>query len=375
MLYINGELLNVANREESYPLAAYVKEFHDKISELKNNFGNNIKLQSSRALRLDPHGKLRAIATKSLPLEISYFNKKEMSNEEWTYSTKLLSFKDGKFVTSFERTRKISNGELWLDLSKEPDLAFYAIIKSGKVGEDMTSGRKFFIHNKRKEAKKQARNRSRDAKLSNTIYNDLDKTKLSVLAKGYGISNVDILDVEQIKNMLYDIVNNNEDLIITNKNLKARGIDAFMRDTDLDLRAQIRALAQDAKDKGLLIFNHIERRWEIDYHDNRTNYSLMDVSRENAHQPNEVLIDFLHSDDKSLEKLKKSMGVAGLMSVGVELDTILQEKNPQKLKKMAREFCSFPVENKATAKGLQYKIITELFSEETAKEYFPDQKS
>lgn len=377
MLYINSELLDTSNRTPEYKFKDQVKEYHDTLNYLKETYSDHIKLYSKRRPERDPKtGVLRTIATGSIPLEVNFQNGSQ--TEEWIYTDKLLPMEHGKAVTKkkgenlFERTLKIRNGEINISLLKQPELAFYAYKKSGKVGEGSESGAKFYINNIKKMARTEAEANARDAKLLNSIYNVLDEKKVRILAKSYGVMGVDNLTLPEVKNQLLQRVKDNEAIVRKGQDERARGIDAFFRDTDINKKTQIGSLIQDAIDKGVVVYDIAYRRWEINYNDGRGNFPLIELDVKDSHVPKEVLLDFLTDNDDSLHRVQKAMGTAGLMSIGVEMDAILQENNPQKLKSIAREHCSFKFEKKSTALELKWSIIAELWSKQVADENVPE---
>lgn len=380
MLYINGEPLITSNRSDTYVLKDYVAEYHEKIKELRSEYGDTVVIKSKRKPRKDNTitlGKisrlLKPIPPISIPLESSFFNEAASSYEEWIYTKAHLKHKDGAIAERYDRAMMIKDGELNISLKSNPDLAFYAIYKSNKVGRTEQDSGKLYIYNPRNLAKSVAIDRKKEGLLTNTIYNELDFNKVAILAKSYGIVNVDKKSHEEVRNDLYETIKHNEEK--RQKDAHVRGIDQFMRDCNIDMKVQVGSLVQDAIDKDTVVFNVMDRRWELDYGDNQANFILCDVDRGSLQNTREVLIDYLMDDQGALERIKKQLGVSGLISISLEPLDILREKNPQKLKKIAKEYCP-DLEFEKTAKGaeIQYAILEDMFSKDIADQALKDFK-
>lgn len=380
MLYINSEPLIISNKSADYKLKDYVAEYQEGIKKLRKEYGDVIILKSKRKPRKENmislgsvQRFLRPISPISLPLESTFFNKETSSYEEWTYTKHHVKYKDGSLDGKYDRVYMVKDGQLVLDLRSQPDLAFYAIFKSGKVGETENDSGKFYIHNERNIAKAVAVDRKIEGQLTNTIYNELDFNKVAILAKSYGVVDVDTKSHEQVRNDLYEKVKSNEES--KRKDNKVRGINDFMKDCNIDLKVQVGSLVQDAIDKDTVIFNVMDRRWELDYGDGQANFILCDVERGDISNTREVLIDYLVDDQGALERVKKQLGVSGLLSISLEPIDILKEKNPQKLKKIAKEYCpDLKFENTAKAAEIQYAILEDLFSKDIADQALKDFK-
>lgn len=373
MLYVNKEFLDTSNRSKDYKLKDHVEDYHQKVQYLRDYYGDKVRLLSTRRDRFDQNiAQGKPIPTLSMRFESVTYNDKTSSSEDWVYANQFINFSINADKLSYPRTKMIKGGEETINIQKDPDFAYFVIYKSGQVGEGQYSGRKFYIDDRRKAAKQSAITRKREGNLSHLIYDQLDEKKAMILAKSYGVSNVNGISDEERRNALYDIVMANENKLLKRPELNVRGIDAFMRDSDMDLRTKIGALVQDSIDKDVLIYNIVDRRWEIDYNDGRTNYVLMEVSSGDSSRHREVMIEYLTDNKDALHRLQGAMGEDGMVSVGITLDDILKENNPPKLRKIAKEHCSLNPSNKTTKDQLKWDIVCALYDKQTAMDALGD---
>lgn len=373
MLYVNKEFLDTSNRSKDYKLKDHVDDYHEKVQYLRDYYGGRVRLLSTRRDRFDHNiAQGKPIPTLSMRFESVSYNQKTSSSEDWVYANQFINFSIEASKLSFPRTKMVKGGEYTVDVNKDPDLAYFLIYKSGQVGEGQYSGRKFYIDDRRKAAKQSAQTRKREGNLSHLIYDQLDEKKVIILAKSYGVSNVNNISDEERRNDLYDIVMGNENKLLKRPELNVRGIDAFIRDSDMDLRTKIGALVQDSIDKDILIYNIVDRRWEIDYNDGRTNYVLMEVSSGDSTRHREVIIEYLTDNKDALHRLQGAMGEEGMVSVGITIDDILKENNPPRLRKIAKEHCSLNPSNKTTKDQLKWDIVCALYDKQTAMDVLGD---
>jgi len=125
-----------------------------------------------------------------------------------------------------------------------------------------------------------------------------------LIAKRWGIPNADKLTKATIQNRLYNLVMKAEE------NKEERGVEAFLRDiktsNDSD-KLKVSATVRDAIDKGVLIFDALDKSWKINYGDG-TYRDVVSVSIPDMPQKEEVLILCLQDDNHMYTQLTKAMG-------------------------------------------------------------------
>ena len=133
MLYIDGELLNTRNRNPEYTHSKLVKQYYETVSELREKFGDVLRIQTRQKMRIDSKtGFPRHPAAKGLLLQASVSTDDGIS--EWIYSPTTLKVVEG-VPKMTEPNILVDKGEMFIDMKKNPDLAFYCVA-SRKVGRN-----------------------------------------------------------------------------------------------------------------------------------------------------------------------------------------------------------------------------------------------
>jgi hypothetical protein len=358
MLYVNGEILDVNNKKEDYSLKEEVKEFHTRVNHLSETFGKVIRIVSKRESRVDPVTK-RLITVPTLGLSMQNVVIENGQRKEWVFSDTPLAKINGKL--KIERPVYIikNNGELYLDLKSEVELAYFILFKSDQCSIDENDNKEFRVYNKKKLNQNTANDRRKLAKLGDVVYDKLSESEVRLLAKRYGLGGVDNLTGDEIRNALYEKILNNEGMKVKG-DASVTGIDEFIKDSNIDLKIQLGALIQDAIDQGTLVFNERERRWDLDYKDDRTPYSLMEVNLNELKRPQESLLSYLLSDETALERLKGVLGDRGKIVEEITNDMIESTSKTPVLRGYARKLLNWSPPNTMTAKELKEEIFTRL---------------
>jgi len=274
-------------------------------------------------------------AAKGLLLQASVST--ENGVDEWVYSPTTLKIEDG-IPKMTEPNILVDKGEMFIDMKKNPDLAFYCL-QSRKVGRNEKVKAKFHIVDTEGMTVEAAEIRRKEGKMVNLIYSAIPEGNLRTLAKSWGVLNVNDRVLDLVRTDL-------EAKILANEaskkkgNPNMRGIDEFIGSSEVNFYDQVAALVRDADDKGTLNYEADNRRWVIDYKDSNTPYILKELAAGEFQNPTETLIKFLISENEKLVKLELAMGAKPKEKEAVKeltMEKIMGISNYLQLKKMVTE--------------------------------------
>jgi len=348
MLYINGELLNTRNRQETYGRSDLVKTYHETIASLRGQFGDVLRVQTSQKMRVDAKtGFPRYPGTRGLILQKAVATDSGM--DEFVYSPTLLKVDDG-VVKLKEPSLLVLRGETYIDIAKNPDLAFYCI-HTGVVAKNGNLPGKFHIVDIEGMQRDEAEKIRIEGRFANLIFSAIPEGNLRTLAKSWGISDVDSKPLDSVRVELHTKVLADEKSKLSGGRGDFRGIREFIESSEVRFYDQVAALVSDAEDKKVLLYNEVDRRWEIDYKDNTTPYILKEMAGSEFGNPTESLIKFLVAEADKLNKLENAIGksiekkkdnqppiTGASMEEFPAVEAIMSETNYARLKSLAKKF-------------------------------------
>jgi hypothetical protein len=323
MIYVNDELLITRNKRPDYQYAALVQKYHETIKDLREKFGDQLRVQTRQKMRVDSQtGFPRYPGTRGMLMEASVATDSGIDN--FKYSSTLLKKDDHGNLVLAQPNLLVQRGETYIDIKQNPDLAFYCI-HTGVVAPNKEVPGKFHVVDIEADDKFEAAKMRREAKMTNLIFSGIPEANLRMLAKSFGVSNVDSLPLDSVRIELHRTVLRNEKSKVASGPGVHRGIDEFIDSTEVRLFDQVSALVHDAVDKTVLLYNDVDRRWEIDYKDGTSAYILKELSGTEAGNPTEAISTYLVSNQDALRKLEVAMGSSGI-TPPESLDDIDEEK-------------------------------------------------
>ena len=353
MLYVNKELVSTGNRSDTYKHKEVVDDYHKSLNEIKEYFGNQLIVQTKVRPRTDGSGALRNPGARGLLL-VSNINRtnsdSSVSPEELRYSPVILKEEDGNLIHESPNLL-IQRGTVTLDVARNPDLAYY-VWRSGKVGRTPAEGKKFHLYDIQATNKKTASKRRAEGAVINLIYTSLPEGNVRILAKSWGLDGVDTMDIESVREMLFDKVQAGE--ILKKTNPRARGLKEFAASSEVRAVDKLTAMCKDAENAGKLKYSTEDRLWVIDYKDGGRPYTLNELAGEEFGDPLGSLVNYLSVNKDALRKVENVMGVTSVPKIEVPAEErkpevpyfetplytpeqVFQEGNINKLKKMLKE--------------------------------------
>jgi hypothetical protein len=382
MIYINEKLLETRNRSKGYEFADVVADYHKELKKIREYYGDYLTINTNvRPYRDKKTGVHRFPGPRGLLL-VSTVNrevKDEYSDdpnamisvtEEIRYSPQILKKNDDGSLKHDDPNLLISRGSYSIDIRKNPDLAYF-VQKSGKVGKTPAEGKKFYIHDIKYFNKENAKRRKLEGQVINLIYSALPEGKLRTLAKSFGVADVNLKDVESVREDLYHRLQAGEEEQKRVPESKARGFKEFIESSEVRLHDQIAELCTDAQEKDVLVYNINERRWEIDYKDGGSPYVLKEMSGNEYGDPLGSLVNYLITESGRLRKLEAAMGIGketetprdpGVQEVPkYTLEQVMTTTNVPTLKKMLKELgYDGTIRQNAKGQWLKEEIIKRL---------------
>jgi len=352
MIYVNGELIGTRNLKDSYEHSEIVADYFKVIKEAKEYYGKYLIVQTNHRPRRDESGSMRWPGPRGLLLK-STNNREirpgEFVTEELRYSPVILHenpLYPGQLWQE-DPNLLIHKGTLSVDMERNPDLAYY-VLRCGYVGRSPAEGKKFHLHDDKFINDDNAKRRRIQGKVLNLIYTEIPEDKLRLLAKSWGIPEVNIKNIETVREDLFARVENGEQQKKSSPGSTARGFEDFIASAEVRLYDQITALCRDAEDAGKLVFNEKDRVWQLDYQDGGSPVILKELSGGEFGDPLGSLVNFLLGESEEVRKIEKIMGIAKKPEIPkapgpapkITLDEVMSEQRVQSLKKMIRD--NFP---------------------------------
>ena len=353
MLYVNGELVNTGDLSDTNKHKDIVADYHKVIKDTRDYYGDNILVQTKIRPRSDAKtgaarfpGPRGLLLVSNMKRDIGGGN---ISQEELRYSPVILSKDDKGNLKHEDPNMLIHKGEKSISVKREPDLVYY-VRRCGKVGTTPAEGRKFSIYDAKAINKDGAAKRRAEGRVIHLIYDAIPEQEVRILAKSWGISGVDSMGIETVRETLFNKVEEGEMTKKRQPGSKARGFIEFAESSTVKEVDRLTALCKDAEEKKSLVFNSDDRTWVIDYKDKGKPYILKELSGGEFGDPLGALVGHLMSDAAALNKVENVTGTkltppAPAREVEIpRMDAprytpqqIFEEKRVPTLKKMLRE--------------------------------------
>lgn len=313
MLYVNGKYLNL-NAPATEENKKYIEDYQKTTKRFKDMYGSVIEIKHKKYVngpKKNPSGVAEAIPVSTIPLLCTYAG--DNGTEEWAYSENAAKVKDGE-VEINPRQKLVLNGEFYLDLNTQADLAYFLISK-----HPFFNGKKpkYLIHDKRQIARSKAEEYKRKSKVEHTIFGDTSPfanslKEIKLVSKRWGIADVDNKEKETLQIELYDKIMDAENRLSSARDDRTRagirGIDAFLEDVKMKEDIHVGALAQEAIEKGIVTFNLVHHVWQITTDDGTAGDVLVTVPVQDVKIKEEVLISAINTDPRARARLEQAMG-------------------------------------------------------------------
>jgi hypothetical protein len=252
----------------------------------------------------------------------------------------------------------IREGELTVNLVTDGDFAYYLhyhnVMRSGEL----------FIHDPARTATERATEFKRKQKVSDLLFSDhsplnKDPEKMKTVARRWGIGNIDNLTHDEIAVDLYDMVLGNEEA--KKKQSHLRGVNEFLKDTQLGAGVKAGELVSLAEEKKVLRYNSTHGEYQIIYPGRQAATTLIGVPPEKFGIKRDFLIDALVMDDQLMRKVEGVLGKEpDERIVQFEIDK-LDDYKYQELQSIASSFGMKPIGIKTAELK---EMIREAFSEQ-----------
>ena len=290
MIYVNGTKIDFTNKDPNYQFAHVVSDYHDTIRKLKAKHGSAVWFNTpSTKPRIDAITKQQR-----KPKGYSWTTHTTImtpdGGEAWVWSPAAAKVKDG-VATSSQHNIMITMGDLTLDTDSDPEQIFFMTkIDAFKRGQ-------LWIYDQNEEEDAVALERANARKLDNVIYGEnsplyIDTERLKIVASKWGVTNVENMSLNAVRNALYDTVVKGDDQK-KKRSEGARGIAEFMADVSGGESVKIGSDIQGALDKGFLIQNRTAGEWQLKVKAGETPITLMSVGHVGGDIARARLIEYL----------------------------------------------------------------------------------
>ena len=333
MIYLQGKELDVSNESKDYPFAPIVTDYHAYIKDLKGRLGNTVVYYTRQRPKRDPKtGNLRPVPLKSWP-KIQSGVKFEIIGKERPMGPYSMVYNESQVKIEKEMpildelNFLVREGEHSVDLDRDGDFAYFLhhhnVCRSGEL----------YIHDPAKTAHDKASAYRRTQKVTDLLfseYSPLNKNpdNLRSVARRWGIGNVDKLSVDEIAVELNDKVLGNEEA--RKRNPALRGVNEFLKDTQLGAGVKAGELAAIAEEKGVLKFNQTHSEYQIIYPGRTQATPFFTIPPEKIPSKADYLIDALVMDDQLMRKLESLVGIEPKDKVvQFEIDKLGDYKYPE----------------------------------------------
>lgn len=312
MLYINGTQLSVRNSNKDYEFAEVVKDYQKTIRDITDHYGDFLVVETKIRPRTDKNTHVPRFPGPRGLLLISNVNRRledgTTVTEELRYSPVLLQKDEHGNLKHESPNMLIHRGSLTVSIKNNPDLAYY-VMKCGKVGYTPAEGKKFHLYDVAEINKGNAQRRKLEGAVLNLIYSSLPENRLRILAKSFGVSDVNLKDPDSIREDLFQKLESAEDQKKRNPEANVRGFNEFIASSEVKEHDKIAALCEDAINEGKLIYDENDRRWVIDYKDGGNPYVVKEMAGVEIGDPRGTLVSFLLTDANALRKIHNVMGI------------------------------------------------------------------
>jgi hypothetical protein len=300
MIYINGKLLDLRNKNESYKFADVVKDYHETIESLRKRFKDNILFKSIYEPQLDPQtGNRRP----HKPFTVSYKQdvrfKDDPLIQKWIFSDEGIEVKNNVALPRGDAALVLSRGSVTLSLNEKPELIYF-LLHSSKVKRGI-----LYVYDENDKQEQVAKDRAAGVKLTAAIYDEqsplANKEFLVFIARKWGVPNVESMKQSTIQNILYDKILEAEKQ--KQSNMTDAGLHTFLTDV---YQADVSMLNEDiqlAIDKGLLRFERNTNEWQCFIERDQPPWVIMRVDSFDITRSRDKLAEHLNRIPKDAEKL------------------------------------------------------------------------
>lgn len=309
MIYINGTLVNFSNRKPDYEFAHEVEDYHKTIQDLKERHDGVIRFIAKTHDPLKPRMKP--------PKGYSWWAKTKVvdhnnNQQTWVYTETAAEIING-IATPIPKLINLSRGEETWRIDTDPELIYFltkhSAVRKGKI----------YIYDPEKNERERAELRRMESKFKDLIYSDNsplyeDTEKLKLIARKWGIGNVESMSDDAIRNTLYDTV-----LLEEEKKKKGRsdsGLKDFLTDFELGDSVKIGAAVQQGLDKGILTFDRTSGEWQLVVSKDQMPLSLMRVDPSATDRARQKLVEYLGRNKHDFETLNRVVKGEAVLKYG-----------------------------------------------------------
>jgi hypothetical protein len=298
MLYINSERVDFKNNDPDYKFSAEVKDYKKTIDAFRERHGQVLLYETPKP-KIDPQtGNRRPYKGYSWPSKAIVSG--TTGEDVWVYSKVSAPKKDG--IIEHTENIQVTRGSLYIDLDSDPDFAYF-ITKHRSTQRGILK-----LYDPKALNREIAEKRVEAAKFHNLIYDPRsvlfeNTAKLRMIAKKWGLSNVDSKENDEVRNNIYDVVMNGEDA--KKKDHTTRGVKEFMEDFNLEEDVKVGADIQTAIDRKALYLDGVNGEWMLVVSKDQMPMSIMKVPDIAPSKAKDALIDYLKINPYDLETINK----------------------------------------------------------------------
>jgi len=309
MIYVNSERVDLSDTSQSYKFKDIVSEYYDTVTRLKERHGKTLTLKTRQPNRKDKvTGNIRPYKPYSFPYK-TVVGTRNTGEQVWIYSKSGAQIENG-VVKPNESHFQILKGNLHVDLEEDPDFAFF-LTKHNAVKRGILQ-----IYDPQAINDSVAEKRIQEAKFNNLIYSPTsvlfeDISKLRLIAKKWGIENVEKRSTNELRNNLYDVVTSGE--VLKQRDASSRGVAEFLDDVDDGDALNVADVMQTAIDRKVLYLDRETSEWKLLVNKEHMPVSIMMVNSQDHHRARQVLLDYLMNNPYDVDTIKKT--TAGKMKV------------------------------------------------------------
>jgi len=315
MLYVDSQLLDVNSNTKA---AQEFKEAKKQIlDQYKGRFPLSFKVKYK--YRVDP------VTKEILPGRVTWLRWHSMSDSledgshSWEYSP-VMGIKDDKGRLKFPSTGEVVSKSLKIDVD-QIDKIFFLLYKSRAVKNGLV-----YLEDKIKEADDKQLSNELKAQVNYYIWvkDALSTTKLLIIARAYGIMDVEKMTDNQIR---IELEKKLESLYKNDKNIYQKFID----DLQLNKTTRIKATIQQAIDENKIYFNPSKFTLEWANVEADTNSVIVQILPNEYDKKLEYVTDRLANElSDKYELIQKSLNT--------QVDEVIDFTNIEFMRKMAKRF-------------------------------------
>lgn len=300
MIYVNGTLVDFSNRGDNYQFKKLVDEYHSTLEGLRQRHGSALVFRTTYPSRRDKvTGANRPAKPFSLTFKINVVDK-DSGEQKWVYSPAAAQVKDGIAVPS-EGSLIIMRGSHPISLDVDPDLVFFVL------RHPLYTRGTIYIYDPKQVELDKAAHYAQSSKFIDYIYGEYsplnDISMLHKIGRKWGISGVENMIPEAIKNSLHDKVKAADEL--KKKGQGSVGIAEFIADFNLGAKVDISSDVQSAMDRGYITFNRLTFEWHLNFDEDKAPWVLLKVDQDQIDNARQHLIDYLIHNSEDMDKVRQ----------------------------------------------------------------------